>query len=61
VFFRCVATTCLAVEGTNRETFDKIDKALGWDLAPVAPAVAPSQTLTQQTRGAEARDPESKS
>src|ERR1700723_3285616 len=31
----CVSTTCLAVEGTNRETFDKINKALGWDLAPV--------------------------
>jgi hypothetical protein len=61
VFLRCVATTCLAVEGTNRETFDKIDKALGWDLAPVAPAVAPSQTLTQQTHGAETRDPQSKS
>src|ERR1700729_1698367 len=61
VFFRCVATTCLAVEGTNRETFDKIDKALGWDLAPVAPAVAPSQTLTQQTRGTEARELANKS
>jgi hypothetical protein len=61
VFLRCVATTCLAVEGANRETFDKIDKALGWDLSPVAPAVAPSQTLTQQTHGTKVRDPASKS
>src|SRR5580704_8148704 len=61
VFFRCVDTACLAVEGANRETFDKIDKAVGWDLAPVAPTVVPSQTLTQQTRGTEARELANKS
>jgi hypothetical protein len=47
VFFRCVGTTCLTVEGATRETFDKIDKAIGWDPAPAAPAAASGQTLTR--------------
>src|SRR5271168_1253709 len=50
VFLRCVANTCLTVEGATRETYDKIDKAIGWDPAPVAPSATPTQTLTQQYR-----------
>jgi hypothetical protein len=46
VYLRCVATTCLTVEGATRETYDKITKAVGWDQAP-APTAAPSQTLTE--------------
>jgi hypothetical protein len=46
VFLRCVANTCLTVEGATRETYDKIDKAIGWDPAPVAPSATPTQTLT---------------
>jgi hypothetical protein len=34
VFLRCVATRCLTVEKANRDTFDKIDAAIGWDSAP---------------------------
>jgi hypothetical protein len=50
VFLRCVANTCLTVEGATRETYDKIDKAIGWDPAPVTPSATPTQTLTQQYR-----------
>jgi hypothetical protein len=50
VFLRCVANTCLTVEGATRETYDKIDKVIGWDPAPVAPSATPTQTLTQQYR-----------
>ena len=49
VFLRCVANTCLTVENATRETYDKIDKAIGWDPAPATPMAAPApQTLTQE-------------
>ena len=34
VFLRCIATECLAVEGAGRDTFDKINAAIGWQPAP---------------------------
>jgi hypothetical protein len=40
VFLRCVATTCLTVEGATRETYDKITQAIGWTPAPVALALS---------------------
>ena len=49
VFLRCVANTCLTVENATRETYDKVDKAIGWDPAPATPMAAPApQTLTQE-------------
>jgi hypothetical protein len=39
VYIRCLAATCLIVEGASRETFDAINRALGWPPAP-APAEA---------------------
>jgi hypothetical protein len=55
VFLRCVATRCLTVEGATRETFDKINHAIGWEPAPAAVS-APSapETVTQQLQPAEA-------
>ena len=51
VFLRCVANTCLTVENATRETYDKIDKAIGWDPAPATPIAAPApQTLTQELK-----------
>ncbi len=50
VFLRCIATQCLVVESATRETFDKINHAIAWELAP--PAVnAPSahENVTQQS------------
>lgn len=41
VFLRCVGLKCLTVEGATRETFDAIDRAIGWPPAP-APAAADS-------------------
>src|SRR5271169_759832 len=54
VFLRCVATHCLTVEGATRETFDKINHAIGWEPAPAAVS-APSapETVTQQLQRAE--------
>jgi hypothetical protein len=47
VFLRCVETTCLVVEGATRETFDRINKAVGWSPAPPASVSAPTpQTMT---------------
>ena len=36
VFFRCVKSGCMSVESASRDTFDKIDQAVGWGAAPVA-------------------------
>jgi hypothetical protein len=49
VFLRCVATQCITVESASRETFDKIDRAIGWDPAPAAVSVpARAENMTQQ-------------
>ncbi len=45
VFLRCVAASCLVVEGASRETYDKINRAIGWPPAP-APADAPPTRST---------------
>ena len=34
VFLRCMASQCLTVEGATRQTFEAINHALGWPLAP---------------------------
>lgn len=49
VYLRCVATRCLTVEGASRETFDKIDAAIGWNAAP-APATPESNESIAQLR-----------
>src|SRR5271168_1451999 len=43
VYIRCLASTCLTVEGASRETFDAINRAIGWPPAP-----APAETATAQ-------------
>ncbi len=50
VFLRCVATQCLTVESATRETFDKINHAIGWEPAPAAvSAPATPESITQQS------------
>jgi hypothetical protein len=49
VYLRCVATRCLTVEGASRETFDKIDAAIGWNAAP-GPATPGSNESVAQLR-----------
>jgi len=38
VFLRCIDTECLTLEGTSRNTFDAVNKSVGWPAAPVPPA-----------------------
>jgi hypothetical protein len=47
VFLRCVATTCLVVENATRETYDKIDRAVGWPAAPAPAEARAGNTFTQ--------------
>jgi len=50
VFLRCVATQCLTVESATRETFDKINHAIGWEPAPASVSVpAAPETITRQS------------
>jgi hypothetical protein len=58
VFLRCVATQCITVESASRETFDKINHAVGWDPAPAAVSVPASPaTITQQAAPVESGYP----
>jgi hypothetical protein len=34
VFLRCVSNMCLILEGASRETYDKLNAAVGWTAAP---------------------------
>ena len=48
VFLRCLATRCLVVENATRETFDKIDGAIGWNAAPSsAPPSGSPESIAQ--------------
>lgn len=48
VFLRCVAAECLDVESATRDTFDAIDKAIGWTPAPIIGSVAASAAVGGQ-------------
>ncbi|MGB9245979.1 MAG: hypothetical protein WCC03_21725 [Candidatus Acidiferrales bacterium] len=47
IFLRCVGNACLVVENTTRETYDKIDRALGWPAAPAPAEAHTGNTFTQ--------------
>lgn len=48
VFLRCLANTCLTVEGASREFYDQLSQAIGWPPAP-APAEPPTpHSVAQQ-------------
>lgn len=46
VFLRCVGLQCLTVEGASRQTFEAINRAIGWPSAP-GPAEAPAPSVAQ--------------
>jgi len=46
VFLHCVALECLTVEGASRETYDTINRAIGWAPAP-GPGDAASPSIAQ--------------
>jgi hypothetical protein len=50
VYLRCVATTCLTVEHASRDTFDKINRAIGWPAAPAPVDSRPGNTFTELHR-----------
>lgn len=50
VFLRCMGLQCLTVEGATRETFDAINRAIGWPPAP-GPAEAASPSVVQLSLG----------
>ena len=47
VFLRCMGTMCLTVEGATRETFDKINRAIGWPAAPSPDAVPARESVAR--------------
>jgi hypothetical protein len=47
VFFRCVGTECISVEGTNRTVFDGINGMIGWPPAPVTSGIAAAAESSQ--------------
>jgi hypothetical protein len=48
VFLRCVGTSCLVVENAARETYDKIDRSVGWPSAPAPAEAHTGNTFTQR-------------
>ncbi len=56
VFLRCVGDQCLSAEGTTREVFDKITRAIGWPGAPAGRPdlyrIPPRQKTAVKTAGA---------
>jgi hypothetical protein len=48
VFFRCVGATCLAVENASRETYDNINRGIGWTSAPAPAETRNGNTFTQR-------------
>jgi hypothetical protein len=50
VFLRCVGATCLTVEHASRETYDGINRAIGWPAAPEPPETRPGNSFTQLMR-----------
>lgn len=52
VFLRCIATDCLSVELADRETFDRIDRAIGWPQAPAEISFPAKPAVTQRDRKA---------
>jgi hypothetical protein len=47
VYIRCLASTCLIVEGASRDTFDAINRAIGWPAAPAASQQEPPKSIAQ--------------
>ena len=54
VFLRCVGDQCLSAEGTGREVFDRISRAIGWPPSPRPPARSLQKSVAAQAaaRGA---------
>jgi hypothetical protein len=49
VYLRCVDLQCITVEGTTRQTFDAINRSLGWPPAPGPVEESPSVAQIRNT------------
>jgi hypothetical protein len=49
VYLRCMGLQCLTVEGASRQTFEAINRAVGWPAAP-GPADEPAPSMAQIRR-----------
>lgn len=49
VFFRCVASDCLTLEGADRDTFEKLNHAIGWPALPAEKEPAEPTAVTDAT------------
>jgi hypothetical protein len=49
VFLRCIAAECLDVEGATRDTFDSVDRAIGWSPAPEPASKPAAQAMPPET------------
>ncbi|HXZ13137.1 MAG TPA: hypothetical protein VEG64_12165 [Candidatus Sulfotelmatobacter sp.] len=47
-FLRCLANTCLSLEGASREFFDSVNQAIGWPPAPAPPESAMPRSVARQ-------------
>jgi hypothetical protein len=47
VFFRCVASDCVTLEGADREMFEKLNRAIGWPAAPAEKEPAEPTAVTE--------------
>jgi len=56
IFLRCVASTCIVLEGAPRETYDKLNAAVGWTPAP-SPSISDSPASIAQLRAPHALPP----
>jgi hypothetical protein len=61
VFLRCLASDCLSVEQADRDTFDKINHAIGWPPAPaeIEPVAKPTVTQRMKLQGTASTAPRS--
>jgi len=61
VFLRCLASDCLSVERADRDTFDKINRAIGWPPAPaeIEPVAKPTVTQRMKLQGTASTAPRS--
>ncbi|MGH9691208.1 MAG: hypothetical protein ACRD4C_09065 [Candidatus Acidiferrales bacterium] len=52
VFLYCVGSRCLTVERATRETFDRINRAIGWSAPPSLSPVPGAESVAQLKTGA---------
>jgi len=47
VYIRCIALKCITVEGASRQTYDAINRAIGWPAAPAPAVEEPAESVKE--------------